>query len=308
MTNNRTAGKLGRLPHDPDRLALHLGPHLTGVIPPNPPLVDWLSRVSDWPMYGNDRYGDCVWAMIGHLIEAWTTYGQGKTVTVDEAALLKGYSAVTGFNPADPSTDRGTVIADALSYWRKTGIAGHKILAYAQVDHTNRAEVDAALSIFGGLCLGVRFPASAMDQFNTHQAWHVVNPDGGIEGGHAVHHGYYQTSAQDERVVTWGAVQTMTDDWWNRYVEEAWVVITPEWLSAAGTSPGGVDLQGLGDDFARLTGQANPFPAPQPAPTPVDVADRRLVTDLEVWLRQHHVGYNHQAQLAVERWRVAKGL
>src|SRR2546425_8758875 len=135
-----------KLPHpEVVRPRLHLGQFLTGTYPPAPAVVDYTSKVPEWPMYGNDQYGDCVWAMIGHSIEAATSYGRGATVEVTDADVLKGYSDVTGFRPDDPSTDQGTVIQDALDYWRKTGVGGHKILAFAQVDIHNPSEVDAAL-------------------------------------------------------------------------------------------------------------------------------------------------------------------
>lgn len=309
--------KLGRLPHDPTRPCLALGPRLDTTVPPNPAVVDWLSRVQSWPMYANDRYGDCVWAMIGHLIEAYTTYGRGATVTVTDQDVLKGYADVTGFNPSDPSTDQGTVIADALAYWQKTGVGGHKILAYAKVDHTNRAEVDAALNLFGGLCLGVNFPTSAMNQFNAGQPWDVVANDGGIEGGHAVHHGIYNTASRVEKVITWGAVEGMTDAWWAKYVEEAWVVISPEWLDATGHSPEGLDLAGLGEDFAALTGKPNPFPQPTPTPVPTPVpvpvppvadADHVFAQVLRGWVKTRRFGANRVVQQAASQWLAAKNL
>jgi hypothetical protein len=309
------AGRLGRLPNDPSKPRLKLAPHLDTAVPPNPAVVDWLSRVDSWPMYGNDRYGDCVWAMIGHLIEAFSTYGGGSTVTVPEQALLDGYTAVTGFDPSDPSTDNGTVIQDALAYWLKVGVAGHKILAYAEVDIHNQTEVDAAINVFGALCLGVNLPNSAMDQFNAGQPWTVVTPDGGIDGGHAVPVGYYSTPGETVRVVTWARTQDVADAWWAQYVEEAWVVVAPEWLDATGHSPEGVDLHGLGEDFAVLTGKPNPFPVqPTPGPTPVpappvvDPADQALVAALRPWLREHHVGDNHRAVTAVRTWMATKGL
>jgi hypothetical protein len=261
-------------------------------------------------MYGNDRYGDCVFAMIGHLIQAITTYGQGKTITVTEHDVLAAYSAVTGFNPADPATDQGTVIQDALSYWRKTGVAGHKILAFAEVNIHNPVEVDAAIGVFGALCLGVRFPANAMDQFNAGQPWTVAAADGGIEGGHAVPVGYYNTTARDTHVVTWARVQDVADAWWARYVEEAWVVVSPEWLDATGHSPEGLDLHGLGADFSTLTGKPNPFPAPGPVPVPpppVD-ADHALAAAVRPWVTDHHVGLNRDAAHAVQAWLNAKNL
>jgi hypothetical protein len=307
----RLAGRLGRRPNDPGKPRLALGPHLTGPVPPNPALVDWLSKVPAWPMYGNDRYGDCVWAMIGHLIEAFTTYSTGRTVEVSEQVLLDAYSAVTGFNPNDPSTDQGTVIQDALGYWQKTGIAGHKILAYAEVDVRNQSNVDAAINVFGALCLGVNLPNSAMDQFNAGQPWTLVRPDGGIDGGHAVPVGYYSHPAGRTKVVTWARVQDVADAWWAKYVEEAWVVVAPEWLDATGHNPEGIDLYGLGEDFAALTGKPNPFP---PGPTPpvgppaVDAADRALVAALQSWLSEHHVGDNKRAAVAVHTWMATKGL
>src|SRR5437879_3603415 len=146
----------GRKPPHPEDThpRLKLAHFLTGTLPPVPATVDYLSKVTDWPMYGNDDWGDCVWAMIGHTIEAATAYGQGKTVEVTEADVLKGYSDVTGFDPhagrpGENPTDQGTVIQDALSYWRKTGVGGHKILAFAQVDHRNQDEVATALYLFG---------------------------------------------------------------------------------------------------------------------------------------------------------------
>lgn len=310
----RQAGRLGRRPYDPNRPALHLAARLAATVPPNPVVADWLSKVAGWPMYGNDQYGDCVWAMIGHMLEAWTRYAGGTAVEVTTEQLLAAYSAVTGFNPDDPNSDQGTNIQDALDYWRKTGIAGHKIVAYAKVDHGNPAEVEAAINLFGSLAVGVNLPTSAQDQFNAGQEWTVVqgSPD---EGGHAIHAGAYDTAAKDARIVTWGAVQTLDDPWWTAYVEEAWVVVTPEWVAATGSTPSGLDLAGLGEDFAALTGDVNPFPAPVPAPTPVPVpvpapadADEALASVAVPWVAEHHWGQTHRMAVALSTWLSAKQL
>jgi hypothetical protein len=303
----------GRRPPHPEstRPRLKLGQFLTGALPPVPANVDYLSRVADWPMYGNDRYGDCVWAMIGHSIEAATTYGQGRTVQVTDADVLKGYSDVTGFNPDDPPTDQGTVIQDALDYWRKTGVGGHKILAFAQVDHTNVDEVDAALYLFGHVQVGINFPASAMDQFNEGQPWDVA-PYATIEGGHAVDMGSWN------EVVTWAQRQRFTSAFWRTYVEEAWVVITPEWYDAQGRNPEGIDAAALGEGFTALTGEPSPFrPAPGPAPTPeppvpvpepADAADEVLAAVVRPWLRYRHRGTNADLARHLRAWLADKNL
>ena len=296
--------------------------------PKPPPFIDYITRVADWPMYKNDEAGDCVWAMIGHTIQAITTYGRGKTITVTDADVIKGYSDVTGYNPNDPSSDQGTVIQDALNYWRKSGVGGHKIAAFAQVDHTNPDEVDAALYLFGHIQLGINFPASAMDQFNAGEPWDVVKHTT-IEGGHAINLGYVMDEPPQVvgrapngnlKVVTWGRVQEMTPAFWDKYVEEAWVVFSEEWLSAAGSSPEGLDVAALGEAFTALTGErfpVQPTPKPQPTPEPVPPgpapappgdADATLAAAARSWLRYRHVGVNGSMARELTAWLAARNL
>lgn len=301
----------GKLDPDHSKPALMLAPHLAGAITP-PAQRDWLSKVTSWPMYANDQYGDCVWAMIGHAIKAWTTYA-GMPVEVTLDALLQGYHDVTGFNPNDPSTDQGTVMQDALNYWRKTGIGGHKILAFAKLDPTNPAEIQAAIDVFGAVMVGIQFPASAMKQFNAGKPWSILSRDGGIEGGHAIHVGQYDDKGYD--LTTWGKVQQMTPGFSAKYVDEAWAVITPEWLTAAGTNPDGIDLHGLGEELAILTGQPNPFPdptPPPPTPTPpapagADVA-LAIVLRNQGWVERQHLGITERIAAAGRTWLQAKGM
>ena len=268
-----------------------------------PPTVDWLSAVHSWPMYLNDRYGDCTCAAAGHIIQALSTYGQGSTQTISNNDVLAAYEAVSGFNPLTGENDDGAVMQDVLNYWRKSGIGGHKILAFAEVDVSDIDEVKAAANIFGTVYIGIDFPESAMDQFNDSKPWDVVKGSP-IEGGHAINVGFYDTNTY--RVVTWGEVQEMTQAFWDKYVEEAWIVITPEWLNEQGQSPGGLDLYSLGEDLAELTGGANPFPAPPPAPNPTPVEpptdpDETLAQFLTEWFRKGHSLPHHAHLEAVLR-------
>ena len=221
------------------------------------------------------------------------------------------YEAVSGYNPATGQNDNGARMQDVLSYWRKTGIAGHKILAFAQVDDTNVSLLDTALATFGALYVGINFPGSAMTQFNQGKPWDVV-PGATIEGGHAIHVGSYDPAGPvGWKLVTWGAIQGMTQAFWDRYVEEAWIVITPEWLNTNGTSPAGLDLHGLGEDLAALTGEPNPFPQPVPPPVapPVppagDPADDALAGAAQDWLARKPVYYK-DVQAAIRQWLAAK--
>lgn len=337
-TPTRVPGKYGRKPRDMSRRTLKLTrAHVDALkaartkIPTPRPSVDDISQVASYPMYDNDRYGDCVWAMIGHAIQIQSLLGLRSEVDVTVDALLKGYTDVTGFDPADPSTDQGTNVQDALNYWRTTGIARpdgtvDQILAFAEVDHTDRALVADCVGLFGPGMKGVNLPQSAEDQFGAGQPWTVV-AGSPIVGGHAVLTAAYtmpSPSELDTDEVTWGQAQKVTDAWNAEYVEEQYFVITRDWFSANGVDPNGEAATVLGEEFAAVTGEPNPFPAPQPTPGPVvppappapqpvpvsdvhvDAADEELMAALVDWDKEPHIGGNARARDAYDRWQARK--
>lgn len=264
-------GKLGRLPADPSKPKLKLATLLAAASADVPASVDYLSALTDLPMYGNDQYGDCVEAAMCHATEGFTSYGQGTAVVPPEDTAVQLYEAITGFNPNDPNSDQGTNVQDALDYWRKTGLNGDRIVAFASVDVAKPSEVAAAVYYFGHLLIGFDVPAYAMDQFDHGQPWSVQTDNDGIEGGHCVNVGAVEPGSK--RCVTWAAVQEMDDDFWAKYVDEAWVIVTQDWVSrVSGDTPTGLDLAAFGEEYVSLTGDANPFPEPEPQPTPVPPA------------------------------------
>jgi hypothetical protein len=305
-----TTRKLGRRPPDWSRPRAMV--RFT-TAPSGPPVaaVDWLSAISDWRMLLNDQLGDCVPAAMLHARQSLTTYGQGTEYEPTDAQALALYEAIGGYVPGDDSTDQGCVMQDAYDYWRRTGIDGHRLVAFAQVDHTNWVQVRAALYWFGAVGVGVNFPASAMTQTDKGQTWDVTPDDGGILGGHAVLLGA-DPDTGDPQVITWGKRQNLTRAWWDRYVEEAWVVVSPEWMSAAGLNPQGADWPALADAFHRVTGGTFQPPAPQPpgpAPGPVaDDQDRALWQAVKHWAGRRHGAENKEAATAVREWARAKGL
>lgn len=258
----------GRLPAQPARPHLKFGAYLAPELPAPPASSDWLTPVpvADWGMLGNDQWGDCTCAAVGHKRIGDVFVNKGSVLTVTNQDVLALYSAVTGFNPNDPSTDQGAVCQDVLGYWRRNGFLGEKIVAFAKVDISNVTELKQAISLFGQVYCGMNFPGSAMTQFNDGQPWDVVR-GATIEGGHCVTIGAYSASGLE--CVTWGAVQKMTWKFFQKYFEEAWVIVTPDMINPkTGKDVAGYDLYTLGEDFAALTGEANPIPAPQPQPTP----------------------------------------
>lgn len=309
----------GVLPQHPEDThpRLKLASHLAAELPAPPAAVNWGSAVADWPMYGNDRAGDCVEAEQGHHEQVLSLVGSGIEVTVPEQAVIKAYEDIAGYVPGDPATDVGTNIQDAMGYWRKTGVGGHRIDAFAQVNQSDMREVTTAIALLGPLSIGVDLPQSAMDQFNAGQEWDVVAHDGGILGGHCIIITGYDP--QGLYGVSWGQPVRLTYAFWARYVSEAWVVVSREWVNArTGLDPEGVDLSGLGDEFMQLTGQPNPFPVPAPTPTPaptpgpppgpVGDPDAALAVVAHPFVTHHHTGLNARMSTALKTWLAAKGL
>ena len=263
-----------------------------------PSVVDFASEVLTWPVYGNADIGDCTAACVGHQIQAWTRY-TGTEVDVPEDEIIQLYSAVSGYDPKTGANDNGAVIQDVLTYWRKSGVpvAGHKILAFAELKDLSK--VHDALWMFGSVYLGFNCPGSALQQFDNDEPWDVVQGSQ-IVGGHAVPLQYAGTGSFPYQVVTWGKLEGMSQAFLDTYVDEAWVIITDDWLGKNGHTPEGLDLQALGADLAALTGDPNPFPAPTPpgppappeppappAPSPAEkvVEDiRQLCRDLQLAL------------------------
>jgi hypothetical protein len=134
-----------------------------------------------------------------------------------------------------------------------------------------------------------------MKQFNGDQPWDVVR-GARIEGGHCVIVGAYGSGKLG--LVTWGAETTMTEAFWKKYVDEAWVVLDADGLTkAAAYFTGAASFYALGQQFAALTSEKNPIPAPKPTPTPPPAptpspVDPRLAQALALmtaWGRDNHV-------------------
>lgn len=246
--------KLGKLPARPGAVQLKLQTYLVPAALPAPPAqFGHDNRVPAWEMLGNDSLGDCVIAGAMHETMLWTSIGSTE-IPVSDAAAIANYEAIAGYNPNDPSTDRGTDVAHAASYRRKTGIidaAGrrHKVGAYLALTPGDLQQHLVGMYLFGAVGIGIRFPKSAMDQFNNGQPWDVV-PGSPIEGGHYIS-GVARRGGQTV-VVTWGREQPMTDAFLQTYNDESYVYLSAEYL-AQGSSPEGFDLAQLKADLKQVT-------------------------------------------------------
>jgi len=242
--------KLGKLPAAPKSTDFKLTQYLTA-LPKRPTSFGHEKLISEWGMLGNDRHGDCVFAGAAHETMLWNA-AAGRTVPFTTEGVLSDYSAVTGFNPNDPNTDNGTMVADAMSYRRKTGIVDafgvrHKIGAYVSIRPRNYEQFLSALWMFGIVGVGIRFPSSAMQQFSEQKVWRATQSP--IDGGHYVP--VVANRAGQPMCVTWGRLQRMTRQFYLRYCDEAYVLLS-EGMLTNGKSPEGFDMEKLLNDLGSL--------------------------------------------------------
>jgi len=213
-------------------------------------------KIKAWGMMENDQIGDCTCAAAGHLIMEWTANSGKKMVTPTDKQIVAAYSAITGYNPSTGANDNGAAEIDVLNYWRQSGIAGHKIGAYAALEPSNHNHVMDSVYLFEGCYIGVQLPISAQAQVQNHQPWSV--PPGGTTGdgkpgswgGHAVPVVSYD--ARGVTVVTWGALQVMTWSFWEAYCDEAYAILSTDYLTGKKENPQGFSLTELQADLADL--------------------------------------------------------
>lgn len=244
--------KTGKLPARPGATKLKFADYLAVDKPPAQ--YTHTNLVEIWGMLGNDTVGDCVLAGAGHETILWNAEGH-KSVNVTTQNALSDYSAITGYNPKKPSSDKGTDMQVAAKYRQKTGVIDdlgkrHKIGAYLAIDYTTPTELKQAIYMFGAVGLGIQFPNSAMDQFNAGQDWTVVK-GAKIDGGH-----YVPLVGYDSKfvyLVTWGKLIRATWVFVTTYADEALVYLSPEML-INNVSLEGFNLTQLQADLKQLQG------------------------------------------------------
>jgi hypothetical protein len=251
--------KLGKLPATVDQRDLMFARYVEPAKLPTPPAQfghETLFGARAWGMLGNDEWGDCAWAGPAHETMLLTKEG-GHQAHFTTADVLSDYSAGTGFNPkagppGDNPTDQGSDVRKVFGYRRSKGIVDskgqrHKIGAYVRLDEKDLQQVYQAMYLFQVVGIGIQFPDTAMDQFHKGEPWDVV-AGAHIEGGHYVSG---VAKRQNIDVITWGALQQMTEAFFEKYCEEAWVYVSAENLKN-GKSPEGFNIAQLQADIGSL--------------------------------------------------------
>jgi hypothetical protein len=245
-----TRFRLGKLPRRQDVRTLRLARYVDrAALPLPPPAIDLARPVAEWPMYANDRIGDCTTAAAGHMIEVWTAAADGFPEEISERAVVEAFERVKLRDPA--TGEEGAIELDVLNLWRRFGIGGHRIGAFASVTIHDRELVQIAAYLFGGLYIGLQLPETAQEQSLwdwTHQLDGPAAP--GSWGGHAVDVVAYDPHSLT--VVTWGRLQMLTWSFWDRYCDEAYCILSEDFLRE-GRAPHGFDLAALEADLRLIT-------------------------------------------------------
>jgi hypothetical protein len=241
------ARKLGKLPPKMDPRTLLLENYVPARFPKPPARVNHISRVKRWPMYANDRLGDCTCAAAAHMVQSWTAYARRRDVTLPSREVVAAYYAITG------GKDDGAVCLDVLNFWRKNGIGGDRIVGFAKLRNADVALAKLSIDLFGSCYLGLALPKFALA---TRKHWDV--PPGGAAGearpnennGHCVPAVGYD--GEQVFIVTWGRLKAMTWRFYEAYMDEAYAVLNRDWIEKNRKAPSGFRFETLEKDLSRL--------------------------------------------------------
>jgi hypothetical protein len=246
--------KFGRLPRKFDPRVPHWSAlrYAATPLPQAPASESYTATIPDIQMLGNDVYGDCACAGAYHLLQLWQWNASRTMPAAGTEQALQLYSEVTGFNinagPPDKNpTDQGTALQDLLAYWLNTGIpladgSRHKILAYFEIDPLNVADLNLATAESAGLYTGWNVPAYVQQQMSPGAVWNT-GADSTTVGGHCTVSGGYSVNG-DREAESWGSTHyTMTELFWQKQVEEVYVLISPEFMQTSGNTPFGISLE-----------------------------------------------------------------
>jgi hypothetical protein len=262
--------KLGHFAHFHDRHAMKRGhPQRRFSVPagwPTPALPIDYAKALVFPMYGNDRLGDCMYAAAAHADNTFTG-NVGTESTFDESVLERDYEKLSG---GDNGLDEGTLIQG----W-KDGIAGvtaASILDALDIDTTDPATMRAAVYLFGGVLFMLDVPDPWCDTANG-DAWDVPATADQNNG-----HGTFINgvdAAGNYHLLTWGGYRKLTPAGLKACDPSGFVVFSLRWFNAQGYAPNGLHYAQLAAMWTAAGGKSlppSPFPAPTPpSPTPIPV-------------------------------------
>jgi hypothetical protein len=244
--------KFGRLPrkHD-ERIPKYSALTAKRAIAPPPTAVDY-TRVlgNSLGEFGNDRLGDCTCAACYHALQVWSANANPPIDTEPDFDAVMLYEKTCGYVPGNPSTDQGGVEQDVLTYWLNTGIPTgmtgeptQKLAAFVEVDQSNLEDIKRAIYEAGLVYIGFEIPQF----FNTSCPVWDLEPgaDNTIVDGHAVVLAGYNDALKRFKLISWGRQYEMTYRFFERFCDEAYLLVNEKWIESTGMTPAGLTLDEL---------------------------------------------------------------
>jgi hypothetical protein len=256
--------------------------YLTTVpLPPPPPSTNY--RADAGPsliqMFVNGLLGCCVISGRYHNIGLWT----GGAFIASDAQVIRDYSAITGYDPGNPATDRGTDPVAALEWYAANDAAdGSRIAGAVGFDGARVAtpagldQLKQAIDLFiGGGWLTYCLPDAWVNPLPSSNGfvWDVAGP-ADPSNGHCT--AILDYGPQGVVIDTWGMWGTVTWAAVAAYCTAAagglvYIMLTPDQVAAATLkAPNGLDWPQLVADFPALGGTSSIVPVTvSPGPVPV---------------------------------------
>jgi hypothetical protein len=246
-----------------------LGNYLMRGIAAPPPACDYskpaAAALSN--IYENDKLGDCVIAGIGHVVGVLTG-GAGKCFVYTNQQIIALYSAIGGYIPGDPSTDRGCDEVTALNYWENNGapVGTNRIAGWLAVNASDPTEWRTALWLFENLYFGMELPDAWIKPMPAASGfvWDAAGAPDPNNGHCVVGVGY---SAKGVSIDSWGMTGLITDAAIAKYATpkahgDLYTVVSQAGINkATQKAPNGFDWSQLIADFDSMGGGVSTPPS-----------------------------------------------
>lgn len=232
-----------------------------------------------FPVYGNNRYGDCFYVAPVHLTQSQVSVRTGVQLEFSEAAIIKRYLQLS-------PRDNGLSNDDILPEWR-AGIVGpngpYKLIDYATIDPKDTASIKTAMYYLGGMVTTHSLRTTWMSNIRNGMIW---TNDGRIDpdAGHAVAE-HAVNAAGNFITSTWGYLVELTPAGLANSDAEVLICVTKDWFDAKGYTPNGDHYIDIAKVWEAGTGRKLPvglFPDPEvgpPPPPPPPVSSGSVVVD-----------------------------
>lgn len=216
-----------------------------------PPFQDWTGDDRTYSWWDNNVLQDCTIAALAKMIEQRCRLANVKCeLTV--ADVHAAYSKATGWDPKDPTSDRGGQMRDAIKVAMTDGIGPYKFDAVARVNVNDPIELRAALYVAGSVYVGADLPKRVTEQKDVWSIPSRMDDRDRIRslGGHA----FLITGAEKGRyhAVPWVHAVSFDEHWRRSYVDEGYILLDRLLAANCAFEMNGFDYPRLLRDFKGI--------------------------------------------------------